>query len=453
MENELSSRSLSVTVLEAGFMIVLNIVSLLGNTLVCISVYRNTSLRTTTNVYIVALAISDLLSAIFVMPLATGVLISGRWPFGEALCQMHAFFSMFVVYISPITMGFTAANRYVRMCKSEQQYKRFFSKWKSHITLASAWMFVTGYIWVMHLAGLQDYYFDSEYAACLLKHLNSSARIIHYFVVIGLFFVFPLAITMFSYKKVLKKIQEHNAVSVRALQRQNGNTTVSRHEIRLSRSLFAVVFAFMLCWIPSWIITILTRFSVIEIMPRNVQLLCAFLVNLSNTTNPFIYAGMNPLFRREFRRIISLKPGKKIEDTQQPSTADTTQRSHALSPRSEIVITNQQAVESGDFLIVVDWTMTKTDKKLNKCLKLNRQECGCWRSNSIRRGSFRLCSLLVLACEQWCPLRYKVLLHSDNGYFKHPSSICCPRISLRTLALFPNSDVSAWKTEKCVHIS
>ena len=313
--------------------------------LVCVSVYRNTSLRTTTNVFIVALAISDLLSAIFVMPLVAGILISGRWPFGEALCQMHAFFSVFVVYISPVTMGFTAANRYVRMCKSEQQYKRFFSKWKTRITLACAWAFVTGYIWITRLAGVQDYYFNPGYAMCLHKHLNNSARIIHHFVVIGLFFVLPLAITIFSYRKVLRKIQEHNAVSARALQRQGGYTTVSRHEIRLSRSLFAVVFAFMLCWVPSSIITILTRFVFIGTMPRNVQLLCTFFLNLSNAINPFIYAGMNSLFRKEFRRIICCNPGEKIEVTQQASTADTTLRSNTPSPKSENLIITQQAIE------------------------------------------------------------------------------------------------------------
>jgi len=349
MEDELSSRSLFVTVLEVSFMIVLNFVSLLGNTLVCLSVYRNTGLRTTTNVYIVALAISDLLCAIFVMPLAAGVLISGRWPFGEALCQMHAFFSLFVVYISPVTMGFTAANRYVRICKSEQQYKRFFSKWRSRIALASAWAFVTSYIWITRLAGLQGFYFNPGYAACLNEHLNDSAKIIHYFVVVGLFFALPLAITIFSYRKVFKKIQQHNAVSVRALQRQDGETTFSRHEIRLSRSLFAVVFAFMLCWVPLWIIIILTRFNIIETMPRNVQLLCAFLLNLSSTINPFIYAGMNPMFRREFRRIICGNPGEKVEDTQQASTTDAKQRSNTLSLRSDNVVINQQPVKSGDF--------------------------------------------------------------------------------------------------------
>lgn len=335
--DELGSRSLFVTILESTLMIALNIVSLLGNVLVCISVYRNTRLRTTTNIYIVALAISDLLSAIFVMPLAAGVLISGRWPFGETVCQMHAFFSLFVVYISPVTMGFTALNRYVRICKSDEQYKRFFSKWKSRVRLASAWTFIASYILIMRLTGLQGFHFVPGYAACLNVHLNRFAKIVHYFVVIVLFVALPLALTIFSYRRVFKKIQEHNRVSAQALQGHGGNTTVSKHEIRISRSLFVVVFVFMLCWIPSWIITILARFKIIDTMPQNVQLLCSFFVNLSSTINPFIYAGMNPLFRREFRRTVLCKPGERIEDTQQASAMHVIQRPNTFlsSPPSE----------------------------------------------------------------------------------------------------------------------
>ena len=39
-------------------------------------------------------------------------------------------------------------------------------------------------------------------------------------------------------------------------------------------------------------------------MPRNVELPCNFCMYFSNTVNPFIYAGMNPIFRREFRKIL-----------------------------------------------------------------------------------------------------------------------------------------------------
>ena len=55
MEGTLESRSTALKVVEAGAMIALNIISLLGNILVCLSVYRNNRLRTTTNLYIIAL--------------------------------------------------------------------------------------------------------------------------------------------------------------------------------------------------------------------------------------------------------------------------------------------------------------------------------------------------------------------------------------------------------------
>ena len=66
-------------------------------------------------------------------------------------------------------------------------------------------------------------------------------------------------------------------------------TRISDHEIKLSKSLFAVVFAFMICWV-----------------------VCMFLLYFSNTINPFIYAGMNPPFRREFRKILVCKRLRKL---------------------------------------------------------------------------------------------------------------------------------------------
>jgi len=316
MADALESRSTGLKIIEAGSMIILNVFSLLGNILVCISVYRNTRLRTTTNLYIIALAVSDLVAAIFVMPLASGVLISSRWPFSDTVCQMHAIFSLFVVYVSPVTMGLTAINRYVRICKSDQQYRLFFSKRKSRILLGCAWMFVLLYIVVPRFAGLQEDYFVPGYAACLQKQLSSFGKMLHYFVVVGLFFILPLAVTLFSYSKVLKKIREHKMGAVQGLSTGARNAAVSANEIRVSRSLFVVVFAFMLCWLPAWVITILARFRIGGNMPRSIQLMCVFCLNLSNTINPFIYAGMNPLFRKEFRRILGCSFGERIDECQ-----------------------------------------------------------------------------------------------------------------------------------------
>lgn len=322
MTNDLSSRSTVLTTVEVFFLITLNVLSLIGNFLVCISVCKNTRLRTTTNLYIIALAVSDLLSAVFVMPFGTGVLITGKWIFGGAVCQLHAFFSLFVIYVSPVTMGLTAVNRYVRICKSDQWYKRLFSARKSNGLLASVWIFVASYTVVPRLFGLQAYEFVPGYAQCSIAHLSDSGKMIHYSIVVTLFFITPLASTIFSYTKVAKMIRKHNASATATIQRRESARERSRrwrrskgitsHEIKLSKSLFAVVFAFMLCWVPFWVIVILRRFRFVAKMPRNVELFCMFLLYLSNTINPFIYAGMNPTFRREFRRILYCKRRCKV---------------------------------------------------------------------------------------------------------------------------------------------
>ena len=296
-------------------MIMLNVSALLGNILVCIAVYRNTRLRTTTNLYIIALAVSDLLSAIFIMPFSSGVLITGRWPFGEKVCELSGFFSVFVVYVSPVTMGLTALNRYVRICKSDQQYRRVFSQRNSRILLASAWVFLAFYlILVTFITGLQEFRFVPDYSACLNVHLNQLSSIIHYIVVIGLFFSLPLTLTIFSYRKIVKKIREHNMGAAQALQAQAITPGISSHEIRISRSLFVVVFTFMLCWVPLWVITIATRFHIVSNMPQNLELLCTFCLCLSNAINPVIYAGMNPLFRKEFIRILRCRASDLVHD-------------------------------------------------------------------------------------------------------------------------------------------
>ena len=174
MASVLQSRNVFIVVVEVSALIVLNLLSLMGNTLVCMSVYRNTGLRTTTNLYIIALAISDLLSAVFVMPFVTSVLVSGHWIFGEVICNVLAFLSAFIIYVSPVTMGLTALNRYVRMCRPDLEYQRFFSKKKSLTLLVSVWVIVACYSGLPNIVGLRKNTFFPEY--CLMCHCSSQRK-------------------------------------------------------------------------------------------------------------------------------------------------------------------------------------------------------------------------------------------------------------------------------------
>ena len=136
---------------------------------------------------------------------------------------------------------------------------------------------------------------------------------------------------------VSNHVQEHNAVSVPALQRQDGDTTVSGREIRLSRSLFADVFRLILCWIPSSIIIILTRYNFTETMFNS------YAISLWISQIPSIPSSAQEWIPCSEENFGEYSVGKEIGDTLQASTAstaDATRRFHQ---------DQKQSLELGDF--------------------------------------------------------------------------------------------------------
>ena len=135
---------------------------------------------------------------------------------------------------------------------------------------------------------------------------------------VGFFFTVPLVITLFSYRKMMKKIAEHKRGVAHVNQTHPPTTRISSREIRISKSLFLVMFAFVLCFTPLWTISILTRLCIVERVPRKLELLCSFCLALSNTVNPSIYAGGNRMFKSEFKETLRCKSCNKVQDTPQP---------------------------------------------------------------------------------------------------------------------------------------
>ena len=307
MSSELEDRSLSLVIMEPAILIVMTTACLIGNVVTCIAVYSNERLRTSSNLYVITLAISDAINASTVMPLTIGVLITGRWPYGEALCNVHAFFTLFSVYVSPTTMGLTAFNRYVRIVRPGH-YSRIFNARQSKIYVAAIWLIVSGYALVPRLAGWTDYGFIPGYAVCTIVHPREAMKIAHYCIVVVFFFLLPLGVATFSYYKIFTMVNQHKINTNLSIKEE---CRISVREIHITKSLAIIVLAFALCWIPFWVVAMMQRFAPHTVVPRNVQLLCPFLLFFSSTINPFIYAGMNPSFRAEFRAILLCKFLKK----------------------------------------------------------------------------------------------------------------------------------------------
>ena len=281
---ELPSRSLAQVIIQASICPALNVISTVGNVLVCLAVYKNPKLRSNTNLYIIALAASDLLCGTVEMPLASAVLITARWNLGDVVCQLQGFLDVFVTNSTPATMGLSALNRYIRIVKTNH-YNKVFSPRKCKVWLSFVWLSLALYLLIGRLTTWCTFEFIPGYAVCSVAFTTSENRIIHYCVMSGLFFVLPFSIGLFSSCKIFLKIHQHEV------------------DVASPCTLSYVASGFLFCWILPGAFLFWKRFSP-DTAPRIVQLTVVFLIYLSSTINPFIYAARHRVFRKEFRKLL-----------------------------------------------------------------------------------------------------------------------------------------------------
>ena len=83
---ELATREEALVWTETVLFAFTNVMAVFGNLLTFYAVYRNHRLRTITNMFVIALAVSDILMCTCCMPFTVVTLFHGRWIFGESYC-------------------------------------------------------------------------------------------------------------------------------------------------------------------------------------------------------------------------------------------------------------------------------------------------------------------------------------------------------------------------------
>lgn len=83
------------------------VIGLIGNSLVCIAVYRNHSMRTVTNYFIVNLAVADFMVILICLPPTVLWDVTETWFFGTAMCRIVLYFQVSEFILSCIWLNFT----------------------------------------------------------------------------------------------------------------------------------------------------------------------------------------------------------------------------------------------------------------------------------------------------------------------------------------------------------
>ncbi|XP_030405387.1 neuropeptide FF receptor 1-like [Gopherus evgoodei] len=290
---------------------------MVGNSLVCFIVLKNSRMRTVTNLFILNLAISDLLVGIFCVPTTlVDNLITG-WPFSNGICKMSGLVQGMSVSSSVFTLVAIAVDRFRCII---YPFKSKLSLLKALNTIAVIWVLAITIMCpsavMLTVVQIEDHYMvynDNQSVAyplysCYEAWPNSEMRKVYTTVLFAHIYMVPLTLIMVMYGRIgVKLYRSSGPVSKhRGENHECCSAAVSRRKVKVIKMLILVALLFMLSWLPLWTLMLFTDYTKLD--DDQIDLLTGYIfpsahwLAFSNSSvNPIIYGYFNENFKRGFQ--------------------------------------------------------------------------------------------------------------------------------------------------------
>uniref|UniRef100_A0A672YAR0 Neuropeptide FF receptor 2 n=1 Tax=Sphaeramia orbicularis TaxID=375764 RepID=A0A672YAR0_9TELE len=291
------------------------LVCMLGNGVVCFIVLRSKNMRTVTNLFILNLAISDLLVGIFCVPTTLVDNIITGWPFGSVVCKMSGMVQGISVSASVFTLVAIAVDR----------FRCIVYPFKQKLTIATSKMIIV-VIWVLAVfimcpSGVMLQVTKEQSVRIVLSHNNSTRpfywcrenwpnqemRKIYTTVLFANIYLAPLSLIVIMYARIGFVLFKTTLPPMRGSGiGMDGRHTISRKKKRVIMMLLVVALLFILSWLPLWTLMMLSDYaSLTEHQYRVINIyvypLAHWLAFFNSSINPIIYGFFNENFRRGFQ--------------------------------------------------------------------------------------------------------------------------------------------------------
>ena len=168
---EENTRSLTIVVTHTFSYGLTTLLALAGNLLVFLTLYRNRRLRTITNLYVISLAVADVIAATFLFPFYTIASGLRRWPFGYNFAQFAGYIHLLYIGSSVCSFAVTALNRYFCVVKPQK-----YSRENAILSIILVWLVMCVISFTVALASQVVYLWNPNvlvYLLCML-HLAIS---------------------------------------------------------------------------------------------------------------------------------------------------------------------------------------------------------------------------------------------------------------------------------------
>lgn len=310
--------SLAVIVIETLFLILICIGAFTGNVMLFILVAKTPALQTKGNIFILNLAVADLLVAVVNMPITIVTVISEDWELGREVCMASGFFTLLTFVASCMALSMISVNRYHAIVQWTKYHDKY-TPWKCALYVGIVWSVTIG-LSLPPFFGWAKFDFDPGQSYCFAEWTASKSYTIF---MIGACLLGPLGIMTYCYVKILKfkkdsgrrvlaSAQSGTEVTMHSFSATtNGNfqqsTATLRTDRKLTRTIMSLIVVFGLCWSPFAIIMLIQVFSGAQV-PRWLDFGSLVLGYMNSFFNVFVYNATNKSIRQGYRKLLHCKP-------------------------------------------------------------------------------------------------------------------------------------------------
>lgn len=262
------------------------VVGSLGNGLVCLAVYRQAK-RRPNEYFILNLALTDLGTSVFSIPLDVTELLIGKFPLGRLMCH--------VVYpIQTILMGTSVLTL---LCLSHERHRAIVTPLKPRIQVKTAFWMISA-TWLIPMIAVSPYasILQLEGEQCQEKW---PAEIFTKSFTLSLFFLLyliPLVVITTNYVRITQKLFcERNVVTHLFSGSSHGSCKHAKkraeQNVKVVKIFVTAVIVFAVCLLPNHVLWIWHDFGEGEsyIYFNEVLIYCHIIVYMNSAINPLIF--------------------------------------------------------------------------------------------------------------------------------------------------------------------
>ena len=300
-----SSRSDGLVFVLSVCLVVIEILGLLCNGIILTVYYKYSRLRTSTNLFILNLAVCNMLLAVLQLVLSTPSFFHKEWLYGDVGCIAYGFVHQYLISVAVITLAVIAFDRFCVITKPFRKLQTFIvtkPRARVLICLSHIYSFVLTF---PLLVGWNELTPDSHKTGCYIHYSKRSPGSMAYAITSTILTcVLPLGITAFCYAKIYKSVRKSSRRCTlyksqrNTIYKESGLRKKSLYHTRTARMISIVMFFFLLTWLPTRVAGLLAAFGC-SVSPSAVYV-CVFLAKSCVMYNAVVYVFLNHRFRAAF---------------------------------------------------------------------------------------------------------------------------------------------------------